>query len=219
MASQKVATGFLNLLRLDQQKPALRRQMTGQMGLVANGRIEHRQVDTLQSCQAALAGHLETPQGVNLVAKELHTHRIEPVGGENIEQSAADGKLTGKFHGRGAVKFVFNEPASQFLHVGCFANANRSRLSRHRGPTGHGLEEGRRAGNNELRGLVGSQAFQDTQAVAKDLVQKNAVAREHFQGREPIGSGFGEKAEIVEEVVGIVGRGADDDERPASLAD
>ena len=114
---------LLQFHRLQQQEPALRRQVVGQVGPVGRGRPDNRHVDRLQRLQTPLAGNLEPPDRFDLVAEELHAHRPIPVGRKDVEDPAADGELAGQLHGRRVEKTVFHQPSGKL----CRRPSNRRR--------------------------------------------------------------------------------------------
>ena len=99
--------------RLEQQEPALRRQIIGQMGAVARVRPDHRHVDRIERLQTPLAGDLEPPDRFDLVAEKLHADRLVPIGSENVDDASPNRELAGQLHGRGVEEIVLHEPFRQ----------------------------------------------------------------------------------------------------------
>ena len=112
--------------RLDQQEPASRRKIVGQMSHapLATGtgaRGEGQGVRGCRRChlrlhcvhapttavtstvssrsQAPLALHLKRPDRFDFVAEQLDPHGLEPVGSKNVDDAAATGELAGQLYG------------------------------------------------------------------------------------------------------------------------
>ena len=114
---QIVPPFFLELARLDQQEPACRRQVVGEVLAIVVARVEHRDVDRVERRQAALRGDFEAADRFDLVAEQLDPHRIVPVGGEDIDDAAARRELARQLDGRRVLKPMLDQPAQQLLHV------------------------------------------------------------------------------------------------------
>ncbi len=126
--------------RFDQQKPALRREIVGEMGAIVNSRREDRQFDFDKRAKASLAGNLEPPQRFDPVTEKLHPRRIVPIRREYVHDPAANGELAGQFHRRQILESVFHEPAGKILDAEFLAGAQRPRLPCNSLPVGDRLQ-------------------------------------------------------------------------------
>ncbi len=137
----------------------------------AAARVEHRDFHRLQLGQASLTGDLETRDRLHLVAKQLHADRVEPVGGENVEDPAPHRELARQLHGRRVVEPVLRQPTGQLGKLDLVAHPQRPRLPSHRLRLRRRLQEGLDTGD-EHKG--GGTTFRRLPAVAG---QRTAMAR------------------------------------------
>ena len=101
---QIAAAFFFDVARLDQVEPASLGQIAGKVLAVAVAAAGERDVDLIERRQAPLRGDLEAADRFDLVAEELDPHRVEPVGGEDVEDAAARRELARQFDGGGVLK-------------------------------------------------------------------------------------------------------------------
>lgn len=104
---------LLNVGRLNQCEPAALGQEIGKVLAIVVAGHKGRYVDRLQVGQAALRGHFEMPQRLDLVAEELDPHRLQPIGGKNVENAAAAGKLARQFDRARGLEPVLDQPGEQ----------------------------------------------------------------------------------------------------------
>ena len=215
----------LQFARLDQQEPASRRQIVGQVALVRVGpacragprvvcrartgparqagptwlrpacillrgtpAAQRRQVDRLQVRQAPLAGDLEPADRLDLVAEELDAHRVVPVGGEDVDDAAADARTRRAVPppsccGNGSRTI---QPVSSSIDD-LLPTPERAGLPGEGLAVGHGLDQGLDARNDQPRRLAALQRFEQADAVAKPLVVDHPFGRERLADGEPLG--------------------------------
>ncbi len=120
--------------------------------------------------QAPLAGDLEAAHRLDLVAEQLDPHRIEPVGGEDVEDPAAERDLAGQFHGRGVVETVLGKPRAPSSPTS-ISSPTRSiaRVAGEPLPLRDRLEERLDAGHENLGGGRAGKQLQYASAVARPL--------------------------------------------------
>ena len=69
---------------------------------------------------------LKRAKRFDFVVEQLDAHRQQPVGGENVDDSAAMRELARQFDGTRGMKAALDQPAQQFLDVDPLALAQRS---------------------------------------------------------------------------------------------
>ena len=105
---------LLDPVRLQDQHGGVGRQVVAEVAprLALDRRLDAGHLDLLERFQAPLGGHLEAAERFDLIVEELDPHRLVPVRGEDVQDSAAAGELAGQFHGGGAVKAASTSQAS-----------------------------------------------------------------------------------------------------------
>ena len=121
------------------------------MGTIERALAHDRHVDRLQRLQAPLAGNLEPPDRLDFVAEELDAHRPIPIGGEDIDDPAAERKLAGQLDRRSADQPVLDQPAGQLLDRHRPADAQPPRLPVERFAARRRLQKTLDAGHDKLR--------------------------------------------------------------------
>ncbi len=189
----------------------MRRQIIGQVRPIGCARPDDRHVDLFERLQTSLAGDLEPPNRLDLVAEELHAHRPIPVGREDVDNSAAKGKLAGQLHCRGVEQAVFHQPLGQPIDGHRAADVERSRLPLQGLAAGHRLQEALDAGDDELRRVRALQQFEQMQPLAEYFVLDRPLKR--FRGGKSLRLEPGEERQVVDQFVDLIGLGAHDNER------
>ncbi len=172
----------LQFARLDQQKPAFRRQEIGEMAAALQERLQHRHFHGVHLAHAPLAGDLEAAERFDLVAQQLHPHRVVPIGGEDVDDAAAERELARQFHAGGGVKAVLDQPAGQFLQRKPVADPQQPRLPRQGVAVRHGLHEGLDAGGHQARPLRRLQQSSAAAAALRPPRPRGPLAGERFAG-------------------------------------
>ena len=109
---------FFDLLRLDQQEPACRREVGGQIGSRCCGSGSRTVISIASSdCRLRWLDDFEAAQRFDLVAEQLDPHRVVPIGGEDVDNAAARRELARQPDGGGVYKALVGHPAEQFGHV------------------------------------------------------------------------------------------------------
>ena len=155
------------------------------MGPIGDAGPDNRHVDRVERLQAPLAGNLKPPDRFDLVAEELDAHRPVPVGSEDVDDAAADGKLAGQLHGRGVEKIVFHQPFGQLADGHGVADAERARVPGEGLAAGNWLQKALNAGHNELRCDIGL-ASRFSRCSRWPKTSSCAVRSKRFRGREPL---------------------------------
>ncbi len=171
---------------------------------------EDRDFDFLQRCQAALRRHFEAANRFHFVAKELDSHRIHPVGREDVQDAATRRKLSRQLDGAGVMKTTGRQPGRQLIDLNRVATANSPGLTRELFQTGHRLQQALNAGHDQPRWLPAGQGLEQPQPLAVRLVIDQRFALFAFPSRESMGPHGGEQRQVRTKVIQIVHLGPDD---------
>jgi len=209
---------FLDLLRLDEQQPARSRQVLGQVAAALLRAVDHADLHFRNLPQAPLGGNLEAADRVDLVAEQLDPHRVGPVARENVEESAAERDLAGQLDGRGGVEAVLPEPRRQLVRIEFIARPQPARVPRQEIGRRNRLHEGLDAGQEQLGRVGTGQRLEQPDTLARGLVLHLALARHRLPGGKDLGHVAREQAQVVGQIVGVVGAGADQHQRAGRVA-
>ncbi len=174
---------------------------------------ERRPFRPVPIAEAALRGRRERADGVDLVAEELQTLRRLGVGRKHVEDAAAATELAGQFDRVGTLVAVIDEPGGQLLQVGRLAAPERAAARGELGPAGDRLQERLNGGQQQARGVVGVELFEETETLAGDLIDDLAGRRLIVPGGKDRGADAGEREEIAGPAVEVARVGDDDEER------
>jgi hypothetical protein len=167
-------------------------------------RRQHREVNRIDRSQAALRCHFEQAKWFDFIAEKFNTDRLFPVRRINIENSAP-------------MKTVLNQPAQQLVNVDRVAASQSPRLGSQRSAPRYRLQKCLDRRNDHLRRRIVHQLFQQPEPLAICLIAQDLLARPAFGNREPLDGQRAKQREIINEIVGLIAMGEDDDQRAPTM--
>ena len=163
---------------------------------------QHGDFDFVERRDAALRGQVEAANRLDLITKQLQPHRLVPIGGEQIDDSAARCELARQLHGtwwRDSGWRTSHSRSSSPSTVSPRGESPRAVLQRLR--RGYPLHQARHARHDHAvqRARVGRHApggrceprlqlLERAQSLAIDLVVDRPLAQVGFPGREARGA-------------------------------
>ncbi len=190
----------------------------------------HRHLAALDAAGGELAEGVEGADGVDAVAEELDAHRLGRAVRVDVQDAAAQAVLAAELHLRGALVAVVDQPLDQPAGFGLVLDGHAQRPLAQVVGAGGGLQQGgdgraddARAGGGfqevdvgrlvaVFAGVAEGEVTQHAQPRAEDGVARTLdVAGQDLQRREVAGQAVVEEVDVLGELLGLLGAGADDE--------
>ena len=113
-----------------------------------------KQIDPRQLARRTLGVGVKAANGLQRVAEHIQAHRLVSVGGEHINDAAANGKLAPRRNGRGPDIAINREIALEIRQQNLLAQNGAVAGLREDHARGHALHQGRDLGDDQPSGLA-----------------------------------------------------------------